>query len=318
MIGTRIHTIVVALAAVLLSSFASSSTESYDAAADEFTVRLMTFNIRFGTADDGENSWPYRSRQVIDVLKGNGSERRPGWDVVGMQEALSFQIGQIKAAIPGYAVVGVGRDDGAQAGEFSPILYRKDRFVLEESGTFWLSDTPEKPGSKHWGNQISRICTWARFADLREGGVLLVMNTHFDHVSQPSRERSAALIVERMAKLRRGADAVVLMGDFNADEDNAAVRYLKGEQELTFEDGTEAPASPKLVDSWRVVNPDSEETATFSRFRTDVTEGGKIDHVFVEPGAKVLEAEIDRQGTRGRAPSDHYPVTAVVRFPISE
>lgn len=313
MTGHRLHCLAAFILMTLIAPtlFATSAERE----AKDFTVKVMTFNIRNGAANDGEDSWPYRSREVIKTLIGSGSEKKPEWEIAGLQEVFSFQLGQIKAGIEGYAVVGVGRDDGAQAGEFSPILYRKDRFVLEESGTFWLSETPDKPGTKSWDSSLPRICTWARLADLKQGGVILVMNTHWDHRGQDAREHSAALIAQKAKELRHGADAFVLTGDFNSDEDNRAIRYLKGELDLTYEDGTKAPASPEYIDSWREKNPDEKARATFNEFKINITEDKKIDYVFVEKGTEVLKAKIDRRLTdKGRAVSDHYPVTAVLRF----
>src|SRR5690606_12494158 len=124
-------------------------------------LRVMKFNIRYGTANDGEDHWDKRKDMVVEVLR----RHRP--DIVGLQEALRFQIDFIREALPAYEELGVGREDGKRAGEYTVILHLKDRFSAEEQGTFWLSDTPEVPGSRTWGNRIPRICTWARFEDKR-------------------------------------------------------------------------------------------------------------------------------------------------------
>src|SRR5688500_7368624 len=122
-------------------------------------LTVMTFNIRYGTAKDGENEWSKRRDMLFEVIR----DGRP--DLLGLQEALDFQIDEILAAVSGYAVVGVGRDDGAEKGEYSAILFRTERFHVAEAGTFWFSDTPTVPGSRSWGNQITRISSWARFID---------------------------------------------------------------------------------------------------------------------------------------------------------
>ena len=145
-------------------------------------LTVMSFNIRYGTANDGENHWTRRREMLFDVV------REQNADLVGVQEALAGQIDEIVAAVPVYAVVGVGRDDGRARGEFSAILFRRDRFRVADSGTFWFSDTPAVPGSKSWGNSITRIATWARFID-RDGAGFYHFNLHLDHQSQPSRER---------------------------------------------------------------------------------------------------------------------------------
>lgn len=259
-------------------------------------VRVMSFNIRYGTADDGENRWEKRSGLVCEAL------RRHEPDVVGLQEALRFQIDEIRSALPGYAEIGAGRDDGKEKGEYSAILYRSDRFRPAESGTFWLSDTPEVPGSRSWGNSIPRICTWARLVESRTGTAFYVYNVHLDHQSQPSRERSAALLGRRIAA-RRHADAAIVTGDFNAGEGNPAVLHLKGD----------APGCG-LLDTFRVAHPDSKEVGTFHGFRGG-TSGSKIDYVLVPPWVRTLDAAILRDPMEGRHPSDHYPVTARLRVP---
>jgi endonuclease/exonuclease/phosphatase family metal-dependent hydrolase len=182
-------------------------------------LSVMSFNIRYGTADDGENHWNHRRDMVAEVFRTRHA------DIVGVQEALNFQITEITTANPAYAVLGVGRDDGRSKGEFSAILYRADRFAVAESGTFWLSDTPETVASATWGNRITRICTWARLIDRASGDAFYIFNTHFDHESQPSRERSARLIAERIAA-RASPDPVILMGDFNAGETNPAITFF--------------------------------------------------------------------------------------------
>lgn len=265
-------------------------------AGDQPTVSLMTFNIRYGTANDGPDRWELRRGLALDVFERHGS------DVVGLQEALAFQVAEIRERFPHYAAVGVGRDDGLARGEHCTILYRADRFTLAESGTFWLSDTPEVVASTTWGNSITRICTWARLIDEASGRALYVFNTHFDHISQPSRERSARLIAERIAA-RTHPDPFVVMGDFNSGEDNPATTFLLRD-----------PAGPGLTDTFRAIHPDETMVGTFNAFR-DRTDGDKIDFILTGPGIPVLDAAIDRTRVEGRSPSDHEPVTAVIELP---
>jgi len=174
---------------------------------------VMSFNIRYGTANDGENRWPLRRDLLFDVV------RQVDADVVGLQEALHSQIVEITTAVPGYSVIGVGRDDGHTRGEYAAILFRHDRFHVAESGTFWFSDTPSIVASKSWGNTITRICTWARLID-RQGQPFWVFNVHLDHQSQPSRERSTALLAERIRARVPATEPVVVTGDFNVGEAN--------------------------------------------------------------------------------------------------
>ena len=253
-------------------------------------LTVMSFNIRYGTANDGDNHWLKRRDHLFALLRDQQA------DVIGLQEALHGQIEEILEAVPGYAYVGVGRSDGRQAGEYAAILYRTARLQARRSDTFWFSDTPAVVKSTSWGNQIERISTWAYFED-REGPAFYVFNVHLDHLSQPSRERSAALLLARIGALDAKAP-VVVTGDFNAGENNPAARAMLA----------------VFRDSFRIRHPDDSEAGTFNGFKPGQTGGDKIDFVFVEPGTEVLDAAIVRTSRDGRYPSDHFPVTARIRL----
>jgi len=259
---------------------------------------VMSFNIRYATAADGENRWEKRRHLVVGVI------RRHAPDIVGLQEALATQLDELLEALPEYAFVGVGRDDGKRAGEFAAILYRQDRFTVADSGTFWFSDTPALPGSVGWGNHVTRICTWARF--LHRGGnePFYVFNVHLDHESAPSRLRSARLLLERI-EARRHADGVIVTGDFNCSEGDPPVRLLTSRAE-------DGPLD--FVDTFRVRHPNAGVVGTFNGFRGD-RDGEKIDYIFAPRSARVLEAEIIRDHDAGRYPSDHFPVFARIMLP---
>src|SRR5687767_2573217 len=259
-------------------------------------LQVMSFNIRYGTAKDGDNHWPARREMLFDVIRERDA------DLIGLQEALAFQIDEIEAAVPGYAVVGVGRDDAGRAGEFSAILFKKGRFRVADAGTFWFSDTPEVPASKSWGNNITRICTWARFID-RDGRGFYHFNLHLDHESQPSRERSTALLRQRIDARAFAGDPVIVTGDFNVGERNPALSTLVAKTD-----------APPFVDTYRVVHADETVVGTFTGFKTGNTNGEKIDYVLVQPGAEVITAEIIRTSRNDRYPSDHFPVSAVIRL----
>jgi endonuclease/exonuclease/phosphatase family metal-dependent hydrolase len=254
-------------------------------------LTVMSFNIRYGTAKDGENEWVRRRTMLFDLV------REQDADVIGLQEALDFQIDEIVAAAPGYATIGVGRDDGRARGEFAAILFRKNRFRIAEAGTFWLSDTPTVPASKTWGNNITRICTWARLID-RDGRGFYVFNVHLDHQSQPSRERSTQLLRDRVDARSVAGEPVVVTGDFNVGEKNPALATLIG----------------PFLDTFRVVRPEEKTAGTFSGFKLGNVEGDKIDYILVQPGTEVMSADIVRFSRDGRYPSDHFPVVARVRL----
>jgi endonuclease/exonuclease/phosphatase family metal-dependent hydrolase len=288
------------LRALLLLLCVTACARALTPAADPAAVRVMSFNIRYGTANDGANSWPFRRDLVFGVIRAD----RP--DLLGVQEALRGQLDEIGVAVPGYIEIGVGRDDGRTAGEYSAILFRQERFESLESGTFWFSDTPDVPGSMTWGNRITRIATWARLRDLATGGEIVVYNLHLDHESQPSRERSAGLLATRLTA--HVGERVIVMGDFNSGETNPAYRFLIGAGEPT----AGAAASPRLRDSYRALHPADTVVGTFNGF-TGADSGDKIDHILVSGGWTILDAGIIRTSAAGRYPSDHFPVTAVLR-----
>ena len=263
-----------------------------------FEIDALSFNIRFDTSKDGENAWPKRKEMVGQWVKSESP------DVIGLQEALRHQIDDIKKVATAYSEYGVGRDDGKSRGEHCTILYLKKRFSLDKSdcGTFWFSDTPDKVASKSWGNEIPRICTWARFIDKKTDKGFYVYNVHYAHRSQPSRLGASELIIQRISKRKRSNEPIILMGDFNASENNPAIKIFKDE-----------PLN--LVDTFRVVKPDEKMVKTFHGFRGGSFSGGKIDHVFMLPKmGKVSSAEIVRFNKEKRYLSDHYPVRAKLSF----
>jgi endonuclease/exonuclease/phosphatase family metal-dependent hydrolase len=300
------------LLAILLGVWALFGLCCTDAAvsdADGLELRVMTFNIRYGTADDGDNAWDRRKDMVCDVL------RRHEPDIIGLQEALRFQIDYIRAELPKYGEIGVAREDGIIKGEYSCILYRTDRFGVGESGTFWFSDTPEIPGSNTWGNACVRICSWARLIETKTGKAFYAFNLHLDHVSQPSREKSAVLLAERI-KNRRYKEPYVITGDFNSGENNPVIKYLKGQIAIEGSDGSSAKTPVPMIDTFRLLHPDVKDVRTAHEFK-GTRQGNKIDYIFVPQGTKVLEAEILYDNVNGHYPSDHFPVMARFRLSVS-
>ncbi len=269
-------------------------------------LTVTTFNVRYGTADDGENRWERRRDLVFDVLRAQEA------DVVGLQEVLRFQLDEILAALPEYGAIGAGREDGRAAGEYAAILFRLDRFDVDTGGTFWLSPTPEVPGSTGWGNQIARICTWVSLVDRAAGGAVHVFNAHLDHESQRSRALAAELIVRRIAE-RYSDDPVILLGDFNAGEENPVRRFLTGAiPRAAPGDAEDPPPQIVLHDAFRALHSGASEVGTYHAF-AGATDGDMIDAILVSPVFDVAAARIDRTARGGRYPSDHFPVTARLR-----
>lgn len=276
--------LVTLISAILLTLTAAVTAQA------PLALSVMSFNIRYGTADDGPDRWELRREQMFALLKAQAP------DVIGLQEALHFQIDEILAALPEYRMVGVGRSDGGQGGEYAAILYRASRLSVRQTSTFWFSDTPEIVKSNTWGAALERICTWALFDDA-QGAPFYLFNLHLDHVSQPAREKSGALLLDRIAA-RSPALPVIVTGDFNTGEANPVTRAV----------------TKVMRDTFRVVYPDATEVGTANQFKAGATTGEKIDYIFVEPGTEVISADIVRTSVEGRYPSDHFPVVARIRL----
>jgi endonuclease/exonuclease/phosphatase family metal-dependent hydrolase len=277
------------IAALVLVLGAAQATQPRDPPPDEAPpMRVMSFNIRYDNPGDAEHAWPKRRALVAGVIRFHEV------DVLGVQEALSHQVRELEADLPGLAWVGVGRSDGKEKGEFAPIFYRRDRFELLASGTFWLSPTPETPGSKGWDAALPRVATWARLRDRRGGGDFLAINTHFDHVGELARQQSAKLLVERARALAEGLP-VILLGDFNAQPDSAAYRTLAE----AFRDAREVSESGHF-------GPEG----TFGTFSPQQEAAARIDYLFVGGPITVRREATLAHHWDGRHASDHWPVFA--------
>lgn len=253
--------------------------------AREPALRVVTYNIRYGTANDGENRWENRREWLFETIR----DQAP--DVLGLQEALAFQRDEILEAVPGYTAVGVGRE-GGDRGELSPLLIADARLEIEDSGTFWLSPTPEVIGSKGWDAALPRIATWAKLKDRATGQQLLAINTHFDHRGAEARRQAAIQIAawaERFGEMPR-----VVLGDLNAGESAPPL---------------EAFREAGWRDSYRVRHPEQSRVGTFTGFRARFR-GAKIDYVLCDDHWDVRRSWIDRTQKDGRTPSDHCAVGA--------
>lgn len=253
----------------------------------------MTFNIRYAHTQPPD-LWPDRLPVIAELIE----RRRP--EVIGTQEGLYHQLRDLETSLPAYGWIGTGRDGGSR-GEFMAVFYRKDRLEPLEFDNYWLSDTPAIAGSRTWGNNYPRMVTWVRFRDRLRGGEFLFVNTHFDHEAQISRERSAALILARLATTAVGLP-VILLGDFNVGAgDNPVYSLLTGPGRFT--------------DSW-VAAGNADTLGTFHGFKGAAAARGerRIDWILLRGPAVVVSTEIitDARGTQ--LPSDHFSVIARVRL----
>ncbi|MDD4442899.1 MAG: DUF4965 domain-containing protein [Kiritimatiellia bacterium] len=291
-------------------------------AAQPSPFRIATFNIRLAgasvakPADRPPNSWTCRVDRVCALIA------KQGFDLIGLQEAQANQIDDMLARMgAAWAYVGVGREDGRRGGEYSCIFYRTNRFAVTRSGTFWLSETPEVPGSKSWETACPRVCTWADMKDLKTGKTFVCFNTHLDHMSKEARRNGMALILARMARVAQGRP-VLLTGDMNATPekrpvDAAAVQAdfkSAGPKEPHAAGGPYAIATANLRDSFDVTRtPHAGPIKTFSGFKyVEHPEGQPIDYIFVSAGVDVLTHATLNDSENQLYPSDHFPVSADV------
>lgn len=248
-------------------------------------LRVMTFNVRLLTPNDGANNWDARREVVVEMLRAEDP------DVIGTQELFKRQGDEIVERLPRFAWFGEGRG-GGDADEHMGVFYRKDRLRVRESGNFWLSDTPDVPGSRTWGNLYPRMVTWARFERLADGATFMLFNTHLPYrdIDEPARIRCAQLIQDRLAKLP-ATERIILTGDFNA----------------TAESRVHSILTTSLTDAWTAVPERSGPEATFHGF-TGKPER-RIDWILFR-GLQPSRVKTVTTQRSGRYPSDHFPVIA--------
>jgi endonuclease/exonuclease/phosphatase family metal-dependent hydrolase len=284
----------------LLACAAGHFSFARHAIAHEPVVRVMSFNIRYGTAKDGDNHWDRRKDFLVQTIR----EYEP--DLLGTQETLDFQRDYIAAQIDDLETFGAGRDDGKDAGEMAALAFRKDRFEKIDGGHFWLSDQPEVVGSKGWDAALPRIATWVKLRDKKNnaGLPILFLNTHFDHRGAVARNESAKLVRARLKDLGNGC-RIVLTGDFNAAANSDPYKSIFG---------SEAPLdAPLLKDTFLASTTENgKESGTFSNFLPSNVAGPRIDWIGCSNDWDVRQANILRWERDGRTPSDHFPVTAVL------
>jgi endonuclease/exonuclease/phosphatase family metal-dependent hydrolase len=257
-------------------------------------MNIISFNIRYNTPNDGINAWPNRIEMATGLLRFHEA------DIFGLQEALHGQILDVQKELPEYAWFGVGRDDGETGGEFSPVFYKKSEFILLKNGTFWLSETPEKP-SKGWDAALNRVVTWGHFQSKVTGKQFLLLNTHFDHIGKEARKNSAALIRQKAQEMTKDKNLpVIVTGDFNLTPETEPVVLLKGYMKDSREVSEEPPYGP---------------VGTFTGFKTDADlSSNRIDYIFVRGEISVLKYAALSDFKDHRFPSDHLPVFAKVRL----
>jgi endonuclease/exonuclease/phosphatase family metal-dependent hydrolase len=275
----------------LLSLLLLTSTEAQQ------PLHVMSFNIRLNTAHDSLNAWPYRKDMAASQILFHDAH------IVGVQEALHNQMVDLQERLKGYKYVGVGRDDGKEKGEYSAIFYDTARLQVLKAETFWLSQTPELPGSKSWDAAITRVVTWAQMKDKKTGKIFYAFNTHFDHMGKIARAESARLLLQKIKSIA-GNNPVVVTGDFNATPSDEPIKVI-----------VDQANSDRLTDTKAVTaTPHYGPTGTFTGFAAKEKDDDPIDYIFIKNGLKVLKHATLSQSWGGRFSSDHFPVLAVLQW----
>ena len=261
------------------------------------SLRMMTYNIRFDNPADGVHAWPNRKELVASVIRFHKA------DIIGVQEALEYQIQDLMELLPGYDWVGVGRNEDG-GGEFSAILYRSSVVAVKAAQTFWLSESPDEPGSKSWDSSLPRIATWAHFVTSSDGRELFVLNTHFDHRGEQARLESARLLKEQVSKLANGLP-VIVMGDLNATSEQPPLVLLS---DTPLSDGR------SLRDGFvHSIVPHHGPASTWTGF-TKIAADRRIDYIFASEDLPIHYHAILTDKLEERYPSDHLPVLVEVEL----
>ena len=284
------------------------------------TMVVATYNLRNANGGDSTNGngWGQRYPYIAQIVQFHG------FDIFGTQEGKYPQLQDLKQAMPGYDYIGVGRDDGKQAGEHSAIFYRTDKFEVLEHGDFWLSEITDRP-NKGWDAALPRICTWGHFLDLQTKRRFWFFNLHMDHVGVRAREESAKLVVAKIREMCGPREFVILTGDFNVDQNNPIY--------TTF------TTSGILADSYQTAARRYAPNGTFNNFNPTLKTDSRIDHIFVSPSVRVHDygvltdtyrsqttrsdeeiksgafpKEVSLHSYEARTPSDHFPVVVRLEF----
>ncbi|WP_229519567.1 endonuclease/exonuclease/phosphatase family protein [Massilia oculi] len=254
-------------------------------------MNVASFNLRYNNPQDGPNAWPARKEMVKALI------RHHEFDIVGTQEGLAGQVADL-AQMEEFDHVGIGRDDGKQAGEHSAIFYRKSRFALLDKGDFWLSETPDRPSLGWDATCCNRIVSWAKLRERDNGRVFYVFSAHFDHEGVVARRASSDLLLRKIAEISRGEPAICV-GDFNSTPDTPQMQVMAKAMRDAFQVSQTPPYGP---------------VGTYHGFRFDAPMLDRIDYVYVDRHFDVRGYAALSDSLHGRFPSDHHPVVARVEL----
>ena len=255
--------------------------------ASQQDISVMTYNVRYGLADDGENSWDYRKEFLASQINYNNP------DFLGIQEGLPFQLFYIDSLMPQHRYIGISRSvDGK--GEYSAILYNQKKFEMLEQHTFWLSPTPTK-SSKGWDAAYPRICTYGLFKDLNSKQKIWILNTHLDHIGEKAREESVLLILKKIKEINAENYPLVFMGDLNAEPDSKPISLLNA-----------ALIDTKAISITKPFGPNG----TFNNFEFDKPVTKRIDYIYVSKNNSITinKHAVLSDSKDLKYPSDHLPI----------
>ena len=266
---------------------------AYGKAEDKEVLKIATFNLRMDTPSDGENAWFHRKDMVNDLI------RFYGFDLFGTQEGFTHQLNDI-LRLSDYRFIGVGRDDGKDAGEHCAIFYRSDRFKVLDQGDFWLSEHPEKPGRGWDGTCCNRICTWGKFEDLKNHKQFYFFNVHYEYEGDVARRESSNLMISRIKSIA-GNQPVFLTGDFSAFPTEEPIRILNDSGFLndSYKITKEAPFGP---------------VCTYHGYDSTIKTEERLDYIWVTDSIQIDKYGVLTNTLYGHTPSDHFPVMVVAEF----
>lgn len=277
------------LTLLCLSFFSALLGVHIDCGAQE--INVMSYNIRYASPNDGPNLWQKRKDEMINILR----KIKP--NVIGLQEVVHTQLIDIKEGMNEYSFLGVGREDGKKKGEYSPIFYNNKELKLLESNTFWLSETPDQI-SVGWDAALERVCSYARFFQIKSGKEFWVFNTHFDHIGNLARANAVELILSKIKYLNKTEIPVIITGDFNLEPQEEPIKIIQS----FFQDVQEN------------LSKEAPNYGTFTGFNVKTFGERRIDYIF-QKGFDLIHADHPWLKTKDKLwVSDHHPVLALLSF----
>ena len=256
--------------------------QDFEVKSSDEAIRIMSFNIR--CTNVGRDSWEDRIGIVTETIEKSKA------DSIGVQEATPEWMETLEKELKDYDYVGVGRDDGDNLGEFSAVFFLKDKYNAIDSGTFWLSETPDIP-SLGWDAGCNRVCTWVVLENKETGEKYVHVNSHFDHVGIKAREESVKMILNHIDQYK---DLPVV---FTAD-----MNVVEGSE--NYVDFT------KVLNDTKYLADDTMNYLTYHDTKPSKYEGEVIDYVMVNDNFDALSYKVVTAGIDERYVSDHFPVYA--------